>query len=104
MHNLNINVVVACLYEILNSLYLHEELTFLNIVNINVVVACLYEILNSLYSPTPSQKRKKKEKRERERERNLEKDKVIRVLIGSYLLTYRVYTDTCYKEVNEKDC
>ena len=79
--------------------------------NINVVVACLYEILNSLYSPTPSQKRKKKKEkkkeereRERERERNLEKDKVIRVLIGSYLLTYRVYTDTCYKEVNEKDC
>ena len=53
--------------------------------------------------PPPLPKKEKKKKRERERERNLEKDKVIRVLIGSYLLTYRVYTDTCYKEVNEKD-
>ena len=63
----------------------------------------------SIPPPLPKKEKKKKKKkkkreRERERERNLEKDKVIRVLIGSYLLTYRVYTDTCYKEVNEKDC
>ena len=58
----------------------------------------------SIPPPLPKKEKEKKEERERERERNLEKDKVIRVLIGSYLLTYRVYTDTCYKEVNEKDC